>query len=650
MSNIILIGNPNTGKTTLFNTLTKSNNHVGNWHGVTVDSSSSKFKHKGVEHTINDLPGVYSLNAYSPEEKVSTDFLNNNKDSLVVNICDANNLKRNLLLCLELLEKGHKVVLAVNMANEVKDIDYSRLSKSLGVVAVPVDARKKKGVQPLLDVINKIDDKYNPIANLPYIGKLVGSTDADIITRFNYIDNIIRDISPAIEKIYGFSKLDKLLYNKFLVVPIFLCVLLLVFSITFGAISQNFSVLVENSFGFFADKFNDLLCKLTISSWAHTLIMQGVIGGIGVVVSFLPQVVLLFLCMNFLEDIGYLSRVAFMLDGSLKKIGLTGKSVFSLLMGYGCTTTALLTTKGLDNINLRKRTAFILPFASCSAKLPVYALICSAFFTKHKVIIVFGLYLLGAAIGLATAAISNKLTKTKEQTFIMEMPPLRIPTIGKTLVNVKSNVINFIKRVGGTLVICSVIVWLISNFSFSFAYVGATDNSIIQILAKYISFIFKPLGFGSWGAVAALLVGLVAKEMIVSCLSIANGVVGSLAALATSLTISTNAVFFTPASSISFLVFILLYSPCISALSVTAKEMGKKFAIKLFAFQFAIAYISSFIVYRLALMASIGQVWQFLLIAFSLAMAITFVIKYIKKKRKNKCVKCKGKFCGNSCV
>ncbi len=643
MDNIILIGNPNTGKTTLYNTLTKSNNHVGNWHGVTVDIKHKNFKSSNKVYSLYDLPGIYSLNGYSSEEKLAVSFLEDHKNDLIINIVDANNLSRNLLLTLQLLEQGYNVVLAVNMANEVKDINYDDLSKVLKIPVVPIDARKHKYVKILLEKLNYYQDQNT---SLPYKSKLTNNFKQNNAIRFGYIDKLIEGCKIA-TKPYEISRLDKILFNKYLAVPIFMSVMLLVFAITFGAIGTNFSIIVDNIFNYFADVINDFLCKLNISTWAHTLIMQGLIGGIGVVVSFLPQVTLLFLCMNFLEDTGYLSRVAIMFDGALKKVGLTGKSVFSILLGFGCTTTAMLTTRALDSVSQRKKTALVIPFARCSAKLPGYVLVCSAFFTKAKVLTVFLMYFLGITIGLIISAIASKISKKQETNFIMELPKLRLPTINKTLKNLKTNVFNFVKRVGGTLIVCSVVVWILSNISFSVQYVTDAQDSILYIIANYISVIFKPLGF-SPAVVVSLLVGIVAKEMVVSCLSIANGVSGNLYSLATSLTLSTSIAYFTPASALAFLVFILLYSPCISALSVTAKEISRKFAIFVFFFQFAVAYTCALIVKILADLIIAKRILETIIILLVLALICFVVIKYFKKK--NKCKECGANCYGKACM
>lgn len=640
MTNIILVGNPNTGKTTLFNTLSKSNNHVGNWHGVTVEVAKKNFLYANEKYMLYDLPGIYSLRNYTEEERVAMQFLQEHKNDVIINIVDANNLARNFLLTLQLIERGYKIVLAVNMIDKNIDIDYKKLSRLLHVHVIPIDARKRASTNLLMQLIEKVEsDKV-------FSARRVIDIPKDNNDKFDYIDKILCQCTAGLSKTYGISKLDKLLLNKWCALPIFLVVMLLMFVITFGAIGSNFSTLVNMGFGFVSDKINDLLLSLNISAWAHALVMQGLVGGIGVVVGFLPQVVLLFLCMNFLEDIGYLSRVAIMFDGVMKKLGLSGKSLFSLLLGFGCTTTAMLTTRALDNKNLRKRTALVVPFASCSAKLPVFALICSAFFAKHKAIMVFFMYLLGILFGILVSVVAQKVTNKVETNFVMELPQLRLPTLKKTFKNLCTNVFNFIKRVGGTLIICSLLVWIFSNLSFSFRYITNVEDSILYVVANAIYPIFKPLGFSSPLVVVALLVGIVAKEMVVSCLAISNGVVGNLSMLATSLTLSTSPINFNIASAIGFLVFILLYSPCLSAISVTAKEISRKFAIFVFVFQFSLAYCCAFLFKTITQFLVDGKIFEAIIMCLVVALVIVFVLNYKKKK----CKTCDGEHCGKICL
>ena len=644
---IILAGNPNTGKTTLFNSITHKNYHVGNWHGITVQTAEEQFKFGKTVGQIADLPGLYSLNFHSAEEKVAHDYLQNNKDAVVVCVLDANNLKRNMLLALELAEQNYNLVLAVNMANEMPQLDFDALEKLLGIKVFAIDARNPKSVKNFLSSLLKISNFGH--AKLPYLFRLANNLQDCALTRYQYIDKVLSQICYP-SKVYGTSRLDKLFYNKYLALPIFLLVMLAVFAITFGAIGQNFSIIVSSLFEKFADLINSALVKLNISAWAHSLISNGVVAGIGVVVSFIPQIVLLNLCINFLEDIGYFSRVAFMFDSFFKKIGLSGKSIMSIFLGYGCSASAMLTTRALDDINLRKRTALVLPFASCNAKMPIYLVVCSAFFSSHKVLVVFLMYLFSILIGLFVSFVASRIKPQKTSVLMMEMPPIRVQRFSKTIKNAASSTIDFVKRVGSTIVLCSIFIWVLSNISFGFEYCTNIEHSILYSVSRIISPVLAPIGLNNWAIVVALVVGLSAKEMIVSCLAISNGVVGSLPLLAASLTNPASPAHLTVASAISFLVFVLLYTPCYSTIAVASKEIGKKFAANMFFFQFAVAYTFAFVAYRFSSMIVAGKIIELVIVLFVLALCISLVLIYIHKSKKKKCASCKGNFCGKNCL
>jgi len=631
VNSIILIGNPNTGKTTLFNTITGKNNRVGNWHGITVAEAESKFSLAEFSGQIVDLPGIYSLASFSPEEKVATDYLFSHKNSKVICICDANSLRRNLLLAIELKNAGFFVTIAMNMAKEV-NIDYKKLQELLQIKVVPIDARKKQSAICLL--------KETILVEQPTCHDKKSATIEQI---FGVIDHSLSVVNYP-QKTYGTSKLDKFFYNKFLSVPIFLVIMLAIFWITFGPVGSFLTGLVSNAFSFFSDRINDGLIKISISPWAHSLITGGILSGVGVVVCFLPQIVLLNLCLSFLEDVGYLSRVAFMLDGRLKKIGLSGKSIMSILLGLGCTASAMLTIRALDSPQKRKNTALVLPFASCNAKLPIYLLICSAFFVKYKFLIVFGLYLFSIILGVVVSYVASKISKSNSEHFIMEMPPIRWQSPKKTIKNALFTCLDFLKRVGASIILCSVVIWVLSNLTFSFAYASKTEDSILYALSHILSPVFAPVGLNRPTIVVALLTGMSAKEMVVASLSISNGIVGDLNALAVSLSNPASSAFFSPSSAISFLMFVLLYSPCFSAIIVAGKELGKKFACFMFFFQFALAYSISMVAYFVSNLLISGRWIEVLSIAFVLALAMLVVIKY--KRRKNLCKACKGQCYG----
>ena len=629
---VILAGNPNTGKTTFFNTLTHSNEHASNWHGVTVDVKSKTFKYKGKEFEVCDLPGLYSLDAYSKEEKIASEFIEKNPDAVVVCMLDANNLRRNLYLALELKEKTPNLMLAVNMAKEVKNFDAKKLEKELGIKTIPIDARKRKSAKTIKEEIASfvVDDVV--AKNFQSVFD-IESFEKKSKEKFEYITDILNRIGYQTQGFYGSSNADKVLLSKVGSFVIFAIVMGLVFFITFGPVGDLFAGKVSDSFVLIAQKLMDFFKGFMKSEILLMLIEKGVLGGALSVISFLPQIILLFMCLNFLEDIGYLSRVAFMFDPLFKKLGLTGRSAFSLIMGFGCTTTAVMTSRNLDNKNLQKRTAFLLPYMSCSAKLPIYAVIVSAFFAKYKALIVFSLYMFAILVMVIVALILSKTggQETKE-TFLLEMPKYRVPSISKVFKSALSAGKNFLLRVGGAIVISSVVVFFLYNFDFTFKYVGeGGENSILASIAKIISPIFKPLGFGTPGATIAILSGIVAKEMVVSSLSIVNGV--SAESLAISLSNPSSAVFFTTTSAISFLVFILLYTPCVSACVSIRKEIGRKSMLKSALLQLLVAYTLSLIVYQVA-NSIVTKSYPILAGMVVLIAFITFfVIRYLKKKK-----------------
>ncbi len=638
---VILAGNPNTGKTTLFNTLTNSFEHASNWHGVTVDVKQKQYEYAGKKFEVCDLPGLYSLDAYSKEEKIASDFIEQNRDAVVVCILDANNLKRNLFLALELKEKTPNLIFAVNMAKEVKSFDAKKLEQELGVKTLAIDARKKKSAKTLKEIIadfaieqivqNKTLEQFD-MNDFEKKSKQKFQEIADLLNRIGYQQN----------GLYGKSKLDKIVLSKFGSFVIFTLVMGLVFFITFGTIGNTFSEKVNDIFGALSVKLYDLFQGFIKNELILRFINEGVIAGALSVTSFLPQIILLFACLNFLEDFGYLSRVAFMFDPFFKRLGLTGRSAFSLIMGFGCTTTAIMTSRNLDNKNLQKRTSILLPFMSCSAKLPIFAVIASTFFAKYKALIVFSLYLFAILLMVVVALIFSKKDKEKEeQTFLLEMPKYRVPSLSKVLKNALTAGKNFIVRVGGAIVLSSVVIFMLYNFSFKFQYVGQnSENSVLYVLAKLLSWIFKPLGFGSVGATIAIFSGFVAKEMVVSSLAIVNKV--PVDGLALSLASSSSAVWFSPISAISFLVFVLLYTPCVSACIMMKKENGRKTMWLSIGLQIVIAYLASFLVYNILSSIEKRQYGFLAGLLILVALAGFAVIKYLKKKNIKSVSACNG--------
>lgn len=677
MKKIILIGNPNTGKTTLFNTLTGASEHVGNWHGVTVDVKERTFL--SVKNVVLvDLPGLYSLDAFSPEEKISADFLKQNKNSLVINICDANNLSRNLYLTMQLLERGLNVCLAINMAKELKcgAKIFEKIERVLGVKVFPIDARKKRSCKKLvnfcLDYAGTSDqnrdkkigaetltDGHTSVSTQQRINKdtLINAgkdkamgavTDAALKNlakeRYAKIDALLMRVGVSKAGEYGKSKLDRVLFNRFGAVAIFIALFAVIFFVTFGQFGATLSGAVCDGFAFVKNSLFPFLAAES-GNWFFSFLNDGVFGGVVSVLSFLPQIMLLFLFINLLEDIGYLSRVAFMLDGKLARVGLTGRAVFSLLMGFGCTTSAAITTRNLDDKLLRRRTTLMLPNFSCSAKLPIFACICGVFLKNISVFAVFALYLLGVGVSLIIALISAKIDGRKAEngvspSFLMEMPKMRAPSISKILKAVWGHAKEFVVRVGSVILAMSILVWFINSFNFKLQFVGAEGNTILKFLGHILAPVFAPLGFNSDAIAVALLTGLVAKEMVLGALVLANGAAG-VSALGATLINPLSPAHFSAASAISFLVFVLLYPSCISSISAIRKEMGKKTMWLSVGLQFGIAYVMSFIAYEISKNGLWGVLGLGAVVAIVLAICARRVVNYVKKGCKGDCHACR---------
>lgn len=687
MIRVSLIGNPNTGKTTLFNTLTGSNEHVGNWHGVTVEEKAKTIFFKNQQIEIVDLPGIYSLSRLSFEEKVATDYLLSHQTDLVVNICDYNNLQRNLYLTLGLLELGLNVIVVVNQIEKrrVSKISLVKLEEKLGVKVLPVDAADKQSVQQLkTELVNFQERAYS----LPYL-KLLPLGQAEVFlpeflrqsknfyaiklleddqdvkqkfaveqtfdmaekvakVRYDFIDQLMRECGQKNFGVYGRSRLDKILLNKFFALPAFLLILAAIFYLTFFSLGSFLS----DGLSFLLEKFvsSPVLAWLEgvagKSSWIYSFFEGAIFGGAGSVLTFLPQVALLFVCLSVLEDSGYLARVAFVFEDILSKVGLSGKSVYTLLMGFGCSTSAILTCRNMEERQAKIKTALLTPYMSCSAKFPIYVCLGGAFFGAGNIFVIMGLYLLGVVVAILTSMIFEKtILKSKEQSFILEFPPYRRLSFKQLFKVLFSSCKDFLSRVGGLIIAMNIIVWVLTNFSFSFGYVAQNGGqSMLEDLGTILAPLFVPLGFGSWGPVSALIAGLIAKEVILSSIALFNNVEGGQAQLALSLSDPSSAVYFSSASSVlSYLVFCLLYFPCLSSVGVLGKEIGKKWTIFGCISQFVVAYFVAMAFYNFGLIVSLFGWWRVYLgmaIIFAIVFALITVIKRCRLKGRQ-CDKCK---------
>ena len=655
----LLVGNPNTGKTTLFNSLTKSNEHVGNWHGVTVSEKEKVFDVEGKECVLVDLPGLYSLTPLSFEEEVASEYIFGNPSCPVINICDINNLRRNLFLTLQLKKIANDFLLFVNTFKSSKKdkvlkekIDEAeKVLKKLGVKFFIGDASNKKDIKRFKIQLSKT----------AFEEKSVGSVKNEFSkNREDFLEvngKAFKEISKLFEdkietkKVYGTSKLDKILLNKYLALPVFFCILFLIFYLTFfslgACLSNLMRELIQDVIG---SKIVGLVKGATNVAWVIDLVETGIIGGVGSVLAFLPQVILLFFFLSLIEDSGYLARVAFLFEDIFSKVGLSGKSVYTLLMGFGCSTTAALTARNMEDKNAKIKTALLTPYMSCSAKLPIYAVIGGAFFGASNIFIIFGLYMLGVLVAvLLSSVLEQKVLKSKSQSFILEFPAYRIPSMKRVFNILWENVKLFLIRIGTIIFALNIVVWVLQSFSFTFKFVQTDGGtSMLASIGSFLAPVFVPLGFGNWGAVSALVAGLIAKEVIVSSIAMFNGVNVSGDSLKSqtmrSILDPLAVVSFTPASALSFMIFCLLYSPCLATISVFKKEIGTKWTVISIVVQLMIAYLISFFVfnlYKLIELIGVGNGIAVLIAIVAISISVIALIGRLKKKRK-----CNG-CCGN---
>ena len=667
---VALAGNPNCGKTTLFNALTGSNQYVGNWPGVTVE------KKEGTAHlgdraiTGVDLPGSYSLSTYSMEEIVARDFIIGEGPDAVIDIVDATNLERNLYLTVQLLELERPLVLALNFMDEVKargdQIDVERLSKELGVPVVPITAKTGEGLDELLQVAHRQmhlgvtyepDDLYDDFthdihhrmgelihdyayaANLPAHWASIKLLEGDgIVAKAlnlpadvqNKLDAIIAEYEASsalgdretlvadsryryIERVVHASvvkgkgsegptlteKIDRIVTGKYTALPLFLCAMLVMFVITFGPFGSWLQDGVSALIDLFSGWLEGALSAAGAPDVLISLACDGIISGVGGVLSFLPQIALLFFFLSFLEDSGYMSRAAFIMDRLLRRFGLSGKAFIPMLMGFGCSVPAIMGARTMENEKDRRMTILLIPFMSCSAKLPVYGLLSAAFFGPWAGLVVFGLYVIGMAVGILSGILfKHTLFSGEPAPFVLELPPYRFPSMENIATHVWQKVKGFLVKAGTLILAMSIVLWLLQSFDFSLHMVDNAANSMLGTLGALIAPVFAPLGFGFWQAAVALLTGFIAKEMVVSSLSMFYGF--SLTAAGTAVAAAMTG--FTPLSAFSMLVFILLYVPCVAATSTMAKELGSaKWTAFSVCWQIGVAYVVSLLVHTVGL-------------------------------------------------
>lgn len=668
---VALAGNPNSGKTTLFNALTGARHSVGNWPGVTVEKKEGKFNHKSNKITAVDLPGTYSLSPYSLEEMIARNYIVDESPDVVINIVDASNIERNLYLSTQLIELGKPVVIALNMMDIAErrghKIDHKKLSEALGIPVVPIVATQKKGLTELLDTAVDVANskiKYSPTRvdygkeiedkiqktmamikgnsdiskyNLRWLavkvieedeavlellnmksefdsGDEVAVTDDSMLEndfeaiiadrRYTYITGILSKVvkKPKNQVLTTSDKIDKILTNRLLGLPIFAGLMYLVFWFTFN-IGNIFLDIIDGWFGAFGESAASALESSGVAPWLQSLIVDGIIGGVGGVLVFVPNIVFLFIAIALLEDSGYMARVAFIMDRAMRRIGLSGKAFIPMLMGFGCTVPAVMGTRTLEDENDRLATMLVAPFMSCGARLPIYVLFAGVFFPGNEGVVVWSLYILGIIVAVIAALIFKKtIFKGKASPFVMELPPYRIPTFKVTGSLVWERTKGYLLRAGTIIFAASIVIWFILGFNFS----GVADmgDSIGASIGKVVAPIFKPLGFGSWKAALSLITGLLAKEVVVSSMAVIYGLGEAVGEAAMDGNVSGFAealktVGFTSLSAYAFMVFSLLYTPCIAVIGAFKKESNSwKWTIFSIGYQFVVAWAFGMLVFQ----------------------------------------------------
>ena len=654
-----LAGNQNCGKTTLFNQLTGSNQHVGNFPGVTVDRKSGSIK--GEDNTlVTDLPGIYSLSPYTSEEIVSREFILNEKPEGIINIVDATNIERNLYLTMQLMELDIPIVLALNMMDEVRGnggtVRINEMEGMLGIPVVPISASKNEGVDELvshavhiakyqerpgrIDFCDKNDaggavhrclhgimaliEDHAKMADIPLrfaaskivegdrlvLEKLELSDNEKemiehIITqmedergldraaaiadmRFSFIEKVCERtvVKPKESKEHARSqKIDRIITGKYTAIPAFIGIMAIVFYLTFNVIGAYLQDLLENGINYITVIADNALTYWNVNEVVHSLIINSIFTGVGSILSFVPIIVTLFFFLSLLEDSGYMARVAFVMDKMLRKIGLSGRSIVPMLIGFGCTVPGVMASRTLPSERDRKMTIMLTPFMSCTAKLPIYGFFTNAFFPEYAGIIMVGLYLLGIITGILVALISRKTVfKGEPVPFVMELPNYRMPGAKNVLRLLWDKARDFIERAFTVIFLATIVIWFLQSFNFKLNLVADSKDSILAVISGYIAPLFKPLGFDDWKISTALITGFMAKESVVSTLAI---LFGSTASLLETIT---------PSAAAALLVFCLLYTPCVAAIASIKRELGGKWAAGIVIGQCLIAWIVAYIV------------------------------------------------------
>ena len=660
-----LVGNQNCGKTTLFNQLTGSNQHVGNFPGVTVDSKMGEIRGEKGDAVV-DLPGIYSIRPYSNEELVTRKFILKEHPDGIINIVDATNIERNLYLTLQLLEMHIPMVLALNMMDEVRSnggtIDIDKMEEELGIPVVAISAAKNEGIGDLVHAVkevsgrriypkvtdfcekgavhrcihavsHQVEDHAERVGISPrFAATKIVEGDQDIIDGLTLSENELdlmehsivemerdsgmdRNAALAdmrytfIEKVCAQAvikcreskehkrsvRIDSVLTNKYMAIPSFLVIMLFVFWITFGVIGNFLSDLLSMGIDELSVVTEKALIAYGINPVVQSLVIDGIFAGVGSVLSFLPIIVVLFFFLSILEDSGYMARIAFVMDRPLRKIGLSGKSFVSMLIGFGCSVPAVMSTRTLSSERDKKMTIMLIPFISCSAKIPIYALFAAAFFRKHQALVMMGLYVLGILVGILCAFVLKRTAfRGKPMPFVMELPNYRFPSAKSVLLLMWDKAKDFIQRAFTVIFIATLIIWFLQTFDTRLNVVSDSGKSLLAMIGKMIAPLFIPLGFNDWRAATALISGFSAKEAVVSTLSV-------LTETGMSNLSETLGSIFTPIAAASYLVFTLLYTPCVAAVATIRREIGSTWkTLGIVCMQCGVAWLTALVFYQAA--------------------------------------------------
>ncbi|MBE5819354.1 MAG: ferrous iron transport protein B [Clostridiales bacterium] len=695
---IALVGNQNSGKTTLFNTLTGMNAKIGNWPGVTIEKKVGKIKK--TEHELVDLPGIYSLSPYSVEEEISRKFIFEEKPDVIINIVDSTSLERSLYLTTQLLELDCKVIVALNMTDILEkkgiSINETKLEKELSTKVIKISALKGTGIKELLIELEKkkkydniqiydgeLENTIKKVSNLlskETINKRFVSVNLlERDERFEYLNNfsineLVKELSDKykddleeiiatqrysfIENVKKFSviekqiketgtdRIDKILLNKWLAFPIFIAIMFLIYYLSVGIIGSYTVDWVASIVETFGKMLGTFLSNIGASEWVNSLVIDGIVSGVGAVLGFVPQLIILFICISVLETTGYMSRIALLLDKLFRKIGLSGKSLIPFIIGSGCSVPGIMGTRIIENQDEREMTAILTPFIPCSAKLPIIALFAGYFFKDYAGFASASLYFFSIIIIIFSAILMKKIVfKNTSSTYISELPDYKLPNAKYVSKDVFEKISSFIKRAGSVILICSIIIWFLLSFSFKLEYGVAIEESMLASIGKTISWIFKPmLGENSWGAAVSAIQGLVAKEQVISSMSVIAGLAEG--------TEEGNKIFgegsifsfFTTASAYAFMVFNLFSAPCFGAIGAMKRELGgNKKMLKAVIFQTIVAWILATITYQIGSRVEKGIITiADILIIGAILIGVFTIIAEIIRKRKNgeECIGC----------